>query len=55
MVEHEHQVLEASLRAPTADRWSMRPMIRTKLKEHVRNDSPAKHAELSKAALGTDA
>lgn len=43
---------EASLRAPTAERWSMRPMIRTKLREYVRNDSPAKHAELSKAAQG---
>ncbi|CAN5736859.1 hypothetical protein BH11MYX2_BH11MYX2_38720 [soil metagenome] len=43
---------EASLRAPVADRWSMRPMIRSKLKEYVRNDSPAKHAELTKAARG---
>lgn len=44
---------EASLRAPTAERWSMRPMIRTKLKEYVRNDSPAKHGELTEAARGS--
>jgi hypothetical protein len=43
---------EASLRAPTAERWSMRPMIQTKLREYVRNDSPAKHAELTQAARG---
>lgn len=44
---------EASLRAPTADRWSMRPMIRTKFKEYVQNDSPAKYAELTRAGLAT--
>lgn len=43
---------ESSLRAPTADRWSMRPMIRSKLQEYVRNDSPAKFAELEKIAAG---
>lgn len=45
---------ESSLRAPTTDRWSMRPMIRRKLREYVRNDSPAKYAELITAAKGGD-
>jgi hypothetical protein len=41
---------EASLRSPTAARWSLRPMIRTKLREYVRNDSEALHDELTRAA-----
>jgi hypothetical protein len=43
---------EASLRAPTSERWTMRPMIRTKMREHVRNDSQAMHDELTRAAQG---
>lgn len=43
---------EASLRSPTAARWSLRPMIRTKLREYVRNDSEALFGELTRAAAG---
>ncbi|HEX3760004.1 MAG TPA: hypothetical protein VHW23_14915 [Kofleriaceae bacterium] len=43
---------EASLRAPTSERWTMRPMIRTKIREHVRNDSQAMYDELTRAAQG---
>lgn len=43
---------EASLRAPTSQRWTMRPMIRTKIREYVRNDSRAMHDELMREAQG---
>lgn len=41
---------EASLRSPSSSRWALRPMIKTKLKEYVQNDSQADYDELSKRA-----
>ncbi len=41
---------EASLRSPVASRWALRPMIKTKLKEYVQNDSQADYDELSRRA-----
>lgn len=40
---------EASLRSPSAARWSLRPMIRTKLREYVKNDSETLYEELMRA------
>jgi hypothetical protein len=43
---------EASLRSSSATTWAMLPIIRSRLRAHLRNDSPRLHAELSAKAVG---
>jgi hypothetical protein len=41
---------EASLRDPSSSRWAMLPVIRSKIRECVRNDSPGELEQLRTAA-----
>ena len=44
---------ERSIRAPSAARWTVLPIIRSRIREHVRSDSRARFVEYERRAHGT--